>query len=146
MNLFEFSTIILLIIAIMVICITIVVPTIDKAFSIKDRQVKNDLYTLYMNIDPDLIQAAIDHMIDLKLSEYILINITTRENQYMNSTDIDKMIKTVSAEVYLNLSDLYITYIKMLVEIKTDDDLMIYVNKAVKMRSIDLVKNNNELK
>jgi hypothetical protein len=75
----------------------------------------------------------------------MFINIRTRESVYMNNKDIDDMIKNVSASVYINLSDMYITFIKMIYSIQTDDDLVVYINNAVKIAAVPIIKDNNKL-
>ena len=118
---------------------------IEKKNDIRDKQVKNELYKLYSQIDPDILIQSIDSLVDRKIQEYMLINIDTRESRYMNAQDTDDMIKNVSASLYLNLSDMYITFIKMIHSISSDEDLIVFINNEVKMRSIPIVLENNKL-
>lgn len=131
-------------ITLLIISLAIVKPYLTRVNDLKEKQIKNDLYALYANIDPDAIQENINNLVDNKLADYIMVNIRTRESAYMNSQDIDAMIKNVSAYLYLNLSDMYITLIKMVHNISSDEDLIVYINDTVKMRSIPVITNNNK--
>lgn len=122
-----------------------IVPLMEEKNEIRDNELKNDLYKLYTQLDPDIIHQNIDNLIDKEIAKYMVINIRTRESQYMNSQDIDTMVKNVSANIYLNLSDMYITFIKLVYNVNNTDDLIIFINDAVKMRAIDVVTENNKL-
>jgi hypothetical protein len=54
------------------------------------------------------------------------------------------MIKSVSSTVYLSMSDLYLFYIKMLYEVKTDEDVLGYINRLVKERVLLFITENNK--
>lgn len=123
---------------------TIVRPYLNRLNDLKEKQIKNELYRLYTDIDPDAVQENVNNLVDNKLTDYIAVNIRTRESMYMNSQDIDTMIKNVSADIYINLSDMYITLIKMIYNINSDEDLIVYINNIVKMRSIPIIVNNNK--
>jgi hypothetical protein len=122
-----------------------IVPLMEEKNEIRDNELKNDLYKLYTQLDPDIIHQNIDNLIDKEIAKYMVINIRTRESHYMNSQDIDTMVKNVSANIYLNLSDMYITFIKLVYNVNSADDLIIFINDAVKMRAIDVVTENNKL-
>ena len=122
-----------------------IVPLIEEKNEIRDNELKNELYRLYTQLDPDIIHQNIDNLIDKEIAKYMVINIRTRESHYMNSQDIDTMVKNVSANIYLNLSDMYITFIKLVYNVNNADDIIIFINDAVKMRAIDVVTENNKL-
>lgn len=127
------------------VAIYIVRDIILRSLAIREKETKNDLYKMYSEIDPDSVESAIDNMIDAKLAEYIFVNIKTRDNTYMNTEDIDKMLKVVSAYIYSKMSELYLFYIRLLVNIDTDDDLIIYINEKVKLRAVSFVQETNKL-
>ena len=131
-------------ITLLIISLAIVKPYLTRVNDLKERQIKNNLYKLYADINPDAVQENINNLVDNKITDYIMVNIRTRESTYMNSQDIDTMIKNVSADIYINLSDMYITLIKMIHNISSDEDLIVYINDIVKMRSIPVIANNNK--
>jgi len=148
MNMFytiSMLVIILLMIGVFVIIHLNMVQLIKERNEIEANDIKNNLYKLYTELDPDVIHQNIDNLIDKEIAKYMVINIRTRESQYMNSQDIDNMVKNVSANIYLNLSDMYITFIRLVYNVNSSDDLIIFINDAVKMRAIDVVAENNKL-
>lgn len=145
MNLTIIISVLIICITISVLSYTIIMPYLKEKNNIEDKKTKNELYRLYSELDPDIIKTNIDNLIENAIAEYMFINIRTRESVYMNNKDIDDMIKNVSASVYLNLSDMYITFIKMIYSISSDDDLAVYINNAVKIAAVPIIKDNNKL-
>lgn len=121
-----------------------VIPLYKKKVELSEREIKNDLYRIYMSIDPDVVQQTIDSMIDQKIQEYILYRIRTRDAQFISSKDSDNIVSTVTESIYIELSELYLFYIKLMRNIETDDDLLSYINNRVKYRAILIISENNK--
>lgn len=136
-------SIIIIVAAYLVTMFFIIKPYLESKNELLDKKYKNELYELYTKIKPEAVQESLNNMVDIKIQEFILYNIRTREAQYMNSKDVDKMIKTVTSDLYLSLSELYVFYIKLIYNIENDEDVLTYLNKLVKRRSIDIVAENN---
>lgn len=118
---------------------------LEAKYVLQSTDIDNERYRLYNDIDPGVVLANIQAWADNAIAEYIFKNISTRSNTYMSSTDIETMVKTVSAILYKDISPLYLYYIKLLVDLEDDDALIVYINELVKMRSIDFIKANNKL-
>ena len=127
------------------IIIFVVYPNLKRYMDLKDRKTKNELFNLYSNIDPDSVQQTIDNLIDGKIQEYILYRIRIRENQYINSKDSENMIATITESIYIELSELYLFYIKLLVNVETDEDVLSFINSRVKYRAILFISDNNKI-
>lgn len=136
-------SIIIIVAAYLVTMFFVIKPYLESKNELLDKKYKNELYELYTKIKPEAVQESLNNMVDIKIQEFILYNIRTREAQYMNSKDVDKMIKTVTSDLYLSLSELYVFYIKLIYNIENDEDVLTYLNKLVKRRSIDIVAENN---
>lgn len=121
-----------------------IIPIQKKKLEISERETKNELYNMYIRIDPDAVQKTIDNLIDEKINEYVLYRIRTREAQHISSKDSENIVSTVTESIYIELSELYLFYIKLLVNIETDEDLLTYINSRVKYRSILFISENNK--
>lgn len=121
-----------------------IIPIQKKKLEISERETKNELYNMYIRIDPESVQKNIDNLIDEKINEYVLYRIRTREAQHISSKDSENIVSTVTESIYIELSELYLFYIKLLVNIETDEDLLTYINSRVKYRSILFISENNK--
>ena len=121
-----------------------IIPIQKKKLEISERETKNELYNMYIKIDPESVQKNIDNLIDEKINEYVLYRIRTREAQHISSKDSENIVSTVTESIYIELSELYLFYIKLLVNIETDEDLLTYINSRVKYRSILFISENNK--
>jgi hypothetical protein len=117
---------------------------IEKRNTIKEMELKNEQYDLFMKMDPKLADEEIDKLIDKYIDEYTINIILMSNIDYMKSEDIDKMIKTLTRDITLKLSELYIFYIKILVNISSDDDLLRYIHKRVKNKVLLFVTEYNK--
>lgn len=142
-NIIVLGLLVILILVLLLIFVK-VIPLYKKKVELSEREIKNDLYRIYMSIDPDVVQQTIDSMIDQKIQEYILYRIRTRDAQFISSKDSDNIVSTVTESIYIELSELYLFYIKLMRNIETDDDLLSYINNRVKYRAILIISENNK--
>lgn len=137
--------------SIIIICVTIFMvfflfinPYMKSMIDIKNKAVTNEKYSIYATINPDNIRINITNAIDECIKTYYLWHFSYKENRYITEGEANEIIKSVSSTVYLSMSDLYLFYIKMLYEVKTDEDVLGYINRLVKERVLLFITENNK--
>jgi hypothetical protein len=117
----------------------------ELQLSIKDKEVKNKQMELFMQMDPKLAEQEIDDLVEKYMNEYVLKKLDIQsENQYrIRKEIIDKMAKEISKSIIMDLSELYLFYIKMIININDDDDLFKYIYKKVSDHVMIFAANRN---
>ena len=118
----------------------------NKKINVDLMKNKNETYKLYMQMDPAKIEEEIDKMIQRYIDRYVVTNILANQIQYINKEETTLMIKTLDKTISLELSEMYLFYIKCLVNIRTDDDLLKYIHTKVKEHVLTFITNYNKTK
>ena len=133
---------ILFCIVILIIAFFIVKPYLDRKNIILERNTKNKLYELYTHIDPVIIRKSLDDMIDSYIAEYYFYKVKNKD--YLSNNDAQNMIRVVTDAIYIDLSELYLFYIKLIQSVETDEDLLRFINARVKERVLVFAANQNK--
>ena len=123
---------------------------LDRKNELKELEIKNNQFNLYLSMDPKLAEEEIDNLVEKYLDEYVLNKILINNIDFIRKDQIEEMVKCLDKNIMLEISELYIFYIKTLVNIKDQDDLLKYINKKVKEHVLTFVtqfnKPKNEIK
>ena len=117
----------------------IVNKELNRRNNIKENELKNNLYRIYTDLD--LVQM--DQYIDELLSKWILVNITSKNGDYIKESEINQLIKDVTMEFIVNISPVQLFYTQCLSEITDDDSLTRFVREKVKFLVLDKVNDFN---
>ena len=138
------------IIVALIICITLVVifytginPIAKRYLTIRNKEVENKKMELYLNISPELMEKEIDKFIDDYVKRYIVYRFMSRKIIYINDEECEKMVKSVTENILIELSELYLFYLRTLTDIPDDDALIRVVNTKVKNKCIEQVLDYN---
>lgn len=113
----------------------------------KQMELKNQKYNLLSTLSVESINVALTEYFTDYLQKYIAYKFMARKINYINEENVELMIKDITKLIYLEISELYIFYIRMIYSINQDEDLLKYINSKVKEIAIDLVSNyNNSMK
>jgi hypothetical protein len=118
-------------------------PYLSERNKLLDKKNKNDLYKLYSTLDPKLMEEEIENYINGYIERYYLYNIATRDNNYINSDDIEDMKIRIIEHITINISELYIFYIKCLENVEDETDLISFIKSKVEVAIIDFVVAHN---
>lgn len=110
---------------------------------IREMEAKNQKYNLLSTISVEAVQKYIKDYIEEKINNYIMYKFISQRKNYIRDEDMEIMIKDVTKLIYLEISELYVFYIKLIYSINDDDSLLKYINMMVKELSIELVSNYN---
>ena len=119
---------------------------IDKKNKLKEMEIKNNQYSLFSNLEPKLIEEEIDNLIDKYINIYYINYMIPNNIDYLRKDYIEKMVKELTKQIIMDISELYIFYIKCLVSIKSDQDLLTYIHKKVKEHVLTFVTDYNKPK
>lgn len=119
---------------------------IDKKNKLKEMEIKNNQYSLFSNLEPKLIEEEIDNLIDKYINIYYINYMIPNNIDYLRKDYIEKMVKELTKQIIMDISELYVFYIKCLVSIKSDQDLLTYIHKKVKEHVLTFVTDYNKPK
>lgn len=106
--------------------------TLERKYDLKAIELENEKISNFMKMDPKVAEEEIDTFIKKYIDEYILKNFIIHKITYIKEQQANEMIRFVQKRVLLDLSELYVFYIKILVAIDNSDDLIRYIDKKVK--------------
>ena len=141
--------IITIIILILIITSTIILfyilKELNKRNQIKEKEVKNDLYRIYMDIDLVKTEEIIDNILKSYINKWVLINIDAKGGDYIKDAEVEELIKYVTATFIAEMSDVHLFYLKCLTSISEDKNLIKYVRDKVKLLVLDFITDYNSL-
>ena len=138
-----------LILGIMIACIFgyglvfIVKPYMYEKNRIREIESKNKAYELFASIDPEAVQKELDTYFERYVNRYITYKFIANKVIYIKQDDIEKMVSDTTKLIMIEISELYIYYIKLLRSIDNNEDLIQYIYSRVSTITIDTVANYN---
>ena len=136
------------IIVALIICITVIFytginPILKRYLNIRNKEVENKKMELYLDISPELMEKEVDRFIDDYVKRYIVYRFMSKKIIYINDEECEKMVKNVTENILIELSELYLFYLRTLTDIPDDDALIRVVNTKVKNKCIEQVLDYN---
>ena len=116
---------------------------INRSLDIKEKEIKNKEYELFNSIDVDKINENINAYIEHYINRYILYKFISQKVMYINSDDTETLIRDVTKNIVIDLSELYIYYIKLIYPITDDTSLITFIKNRVTNSSIEIVTSYN---
>ena len=123
--------------------IFIIKPYINEKNRIREIESKNKTYELFANIDPESVQKELDTYFERYVNRYITYKFIANKVIYIKQDDIEKMVSDTTKLIMIEISELYIYYIKLLRSIDKNEDLIQYIYSRVSTITIDTVANYN---
>lgn len=120
-----------------------IMPYLNKKNENKEKEIKNKKYELFKDLDPDIMKESIDKYFKSEVNRYIAYKFIANKSMYIKTDEINEMIKDVTKLIYIEISELYVFYIKMTRSIDSDDDLLEYIHNRVQNICIEAVSNFN---
>ena len=112
---------------------------------IKEKEVKNEMNKLYLDIDIVKCKEIIDGILNQYINKWVLVNITSRGDDYIKDQEIAELINYTTSQFILEMSDVHLFYIKCLTNISDDDSLIRFVRNEVKFLVLDFVTEFNKV-
>ena len=121
----------------------IVKPYMNEKNRIREIESKNKTYELFASIDPEVVQKELDTYFERYVNRYITYKFIANKVIYIKQDDIEKMVSDTTKLIMIEISELYIYYIKLLRSIDNNEDLIQYIYSRVSTITIDTVANYN---
>ena len=111
--------------------------------NIRENELKNEKYSLFSAISIEAIEASLNAYFEGYIKRYITRKFMIRKVNYIKDEDCEILVKDLTKIIYIEISELYVFYIRMIYSINTDDDLLKYINLKVKNIAVDQITNYN---
>ena len=112
---------------------------------IKELEVKNELNRIYMDIDLIKTKEMIDGKIKEYIAKWVLINITSKGDNYIKDQEVEELINDTTSKFILEMSDIHLFYIKCLTTITNDDELVRFVREETKFLVLEYIVDFNKV-
>ena len=129
--------------SIVLIFILVINPYLKEKNNIKKIAEENRKLELYSNINPQVANDNINKYIKEYIDKYALVNFTLKKIDYIKQDLTNEMVNKITLDVVINLSDVYLYYIKILTPINNDKDLIKFIRNKVKFQVLDYVTEYN---
>ena len=117
---------------------------LNKMEERKDREIENEKMNLYSTLDINAIDKTIDEIIKKYINKYIIQNVLINGETYIKKDVIEEMVRDITKQFIVDISDLHLFYIKMLTNINTENDLLEFIYKKVCDRTLEIVTEYNK--
>lgn len=115
----------------------------DISVEIKNKELEIQKMKLFMEMDPMLINKEIDDYVSKYVEKYIFKQFVIHQIQYINDTETETMIRSVTGQIAIEISELYVFYFKILYNISDENDLVKFINLKVKDHVLEKITDYN---
>ena len=112
-----------------------ITKVIQSKLDTKNKELEQDKVKLYSTIDTKLVKQELQLLIREYTARYMTKNIMVNHVNFIKNDQVDDMVKAIVKDTVLEMSDLYLTYCKLLYNINNEDDLL----KVVYYLTVDIV-------
>lgn len=118
-------------------------PYLNEKNEIKNKEAMNQKYELFKTIDPSALKESLDNYFEEYVNRYITYKFLSKKIMYIKAEESEAMVKDLTKLIYLEISDMYIFYIKCNTSINDDEQLLQYIHNKVQNTCIEIVTNYN---
>ena len=111
--------------------------------NLRRLEIQNKKCELQMRMDPKLAEKEIEDLVKDYLNQYALVNFITKQIPFIREQEVNEMIRYLDKQILLEISELYIFYIRCIVNINDEDDLLAFIDRKVKEQVLEFVTNFN---
>ena len=137
-------TILLAVAAVVVIAFLVVKPYLERVNSINEMHIINEKYALFNSIDSDSIGEKLDKYFSEYVNRYVIYKFVSKKITYIKDNEVETMISDLTKFIAVDISELYIFYIKMSTSITDQDSLLLYIKNKVRAEVVDVVSSYNK--
>ena len=119
-------------------------PYLETKNEIRNKEAINKKNELYLNIDSSKISEELNKYIETSVNRYIVYKFIAHKITFINAEETETMVRDLTKSVIIEMSELYLFYIRLLYNISTDNDLVRVVNNLLKNQIIDAVSSYNK--
>ncbi len=128
----------------------VIIFSIIQILTLKEQKRMNneELKILHTNMQFDLaeIVATFETFIELTMGNYLILNRDFKEDTYINSEEEELLLREISKEVIGTISPFMVSKLGLIYNIEDEDDLADLITKAVYLKLLKYVAENNAIK
>lgn len=121
-----------------------ILKAISKYQDMKEKETDNQKIQLMMSIDPSIAEEEIDKLITKYFNDYITTEILAKNITYIKKDQVKVIMKEVTKSIIIDISELYVFYIRLLVNIGNEEQLTRFIYKKVKQQTLEFYVNFNK--
>lgn len=121
-------------------------PYLEKINNINLMRVQNEKMDIMMKLDPKAAEDEIDKLVKDYINNYIFYQFIINDTKYIRKEETSIMIKSIIKLIMLELSELYIFYIKIIRDVSTETDILNFITKKVKEHTLEFITEYNREK
>ena len=137
-------TILLAVAAVVVIAFLVVKPYLNKMSTNNEMHIINEKYALFNSIDSDSIGEKLDKYFSEYVNRYVIYKFVSKKITYIKDNEVETMVSDLTKFIAVDISELYIFYIKMSTSITDQDSLLLYIKNKVRAEVVDVVSSYNK--
>jgi len=130
--------------ALVLIGFLVVKPYLDKIAAANDMHIMNEKYALFTSINVDDINEKLDKYFSNFVNKYVVYKFVSKKINYIKDAEVETMINDLTKLIAIDISELYIFYIKMSTSITDQDSLLLYIRNRIQAETIDVVSGYNK--
>ena len=116
---------------------------LEENRNLRRLEIENKKVELQMRMDPKLAEKEVEDLVKNYVSQYGFVNFVSKQIPFIRDQQVNEMIRYLDKQIMLEISELYIFYIKCITNIEDENDLLIFVDKKVKDQVLEFVTNFN---
>lgn len=116
---------------------------LEENRNLKRLEIENKKVELQMRMDPKLAEKEVEDLVKNYVSQYGFANFISKQIPFIRDQQVNEMIRYLDKQIMLEISELYIFYIKCITNIEDENDLLIFVDRKVKDQVLEFVTNFN---
>lgn len=130
-----------------VVCVTAIVkliPLIERKNEIKNKEIENKKFELFLSTSPEQINDELDKYFERYINRYIAFKFISKKATFINQDDTETMILDLTKLVAIEMSEIYIFYMKTIYAIDNQEDLIRYIKNRITALVVDSVSSYNK--
>lgn len=119
-------------------------PYLEEKNKLKSKEISNRKTEIYLSVPLDVVNKELDEYFQRYVNRYIAYKFVANKMTFINNDDTETMIKDLSKLIIIEMSELYLNYIKLVTAINTDEDYIRYIHSRVQNVVIENVSSFNK--
>lgn len=111
--------------------------------NIREMELKNAKYELFSTISVESINEYLNLYFEEYIKRYIAVKFILKKINYIKEEDCETLVKDITKVIYIEISELYIFYIRMIYAVNSDDDLLKFINTKVRNLAVEHISSYN---
>lgn len=120
-----------------------IIPYLNEKNSIRKQELKIKEYEMYSKVDINEVSNIVDNYFQKYINRYITYKFIAKKKIYVKQDEIELMVRDITKVISIQISELYIYYIKFLQNINNEEDLIKFIHSKVSELTIESVSSFN---